>query len=111
MDPLLGLLTGREQLAMYARLKGVPSAAVWGEVDATLVRVSLPTEMAARPCWQYSGGNKRKLALAMALVGHPAVVFLDEPSSGMDPQVRLLDRRPTNGVTKHCLYLDYAIQV
>ena len=40
------------------------------------------------PCGKYSGGNKRKLSVAMALIGNPSVVFLDEPSSGMDPKAR-----------------------
>ena len=46
------------------------------------------TPFADRVCGSYSGGNKRKLSLAIALVGSPAVVFLDEPSSGMDPKSR-----------------------
>ena len=52
-----------------------------------LERVTL-TPYADRVCGSYSGGNKRKLSLAIALVGSPAVVFLDEPSSGMDPVSR-----------------------
>jgi ABC-type multidrug transport system ATPase subunit len=43
---------------------------------------------ADKPCGTYSGGNKRKLSLAVALVGRPSVVFLDEPSTGMDPVAR-----------------------
>jgi len=43
---------------------------------------------AKHPCGTYSGGNKRKLSLGMALIGNPRIVFLDEPSTGMDPQAR-----------------------
>ena len=56
-------------------------------VTDLLERVTL-TPYADRVCGSYSGGNKRKLSLAIALVGSPAVVFLDEPSSGMDPVSR-----------------------
>ena len=48
-----------------------------------LQRTALPLEMAARPAGQYSGGNKRKLALGIALVGGSSTILLDEPSSGM----------------------------
>ena len=56
-------------------------------VCSALSQVTL-TPYADRVCGSYSGGNKRKLSLAIALVGSPAVVFLDEPSSGMDPVSR-----------------------
>ena len=56
-------------------------------MEDLLERVTL-TPYADRVCGSYSGGNKRKLSLAIALVGSPAVVFLDEPSSGMDPVSR-----------------------
>lgn len=46
------------------------------------------TEYADRPCGTYSGGNKRKLSTAMAFIGEPPVVFLDEPTSGVDPVSR-----------------------
>lgn len=86
-DPLLDLLTGREQLQMYARLKGLPEAEVVRVADSTLRRVGLGP-FADRLSGQYSGGNKRKLSLAIALVGNPRVVYLDEPSSGLDAQAR-----------------------
>lgn len=55
-------------------------------VEETLVRVALPDEMSRRPAWQYSGGNKRKLALGIALVGGIRAILLDEPSSGVVSQ-------------------------
>ena len=87
-DALLELLTGAEQLALYARLKGVPERAVRGQVADVLARVSLPAEMSARPAHTYSGGSRRKLSLAIALIGDADALLLDEPSSGMDPSAR-----------------------
>ncbi|KAK9862183.1 hypothetical protein WJX84_007200 [Apatococcus fuscideae] len=87
-DPLLDLLTAEEQLTMYARLKGMDAQAVRHEVWRVIKRVSMPAAMALRPAGTYSGGNKRKLALGIALVGNPAALLLDEPSTGMDPGAR-----------------------
>jgi len=86
-DPLIELMTARETLVMFARLKNIPEAAIPRVVRSLLERVAL-TPYADRVAGSYSGGNKRKLSLAIALVGSPAVVFLDEPSSGMDPVSR-----------------------
>merc|ERR1719446_54668 len=87
VDPLLELMTARETLTMFAQLKNLPAREIAAIVDDLLQRVTL-TPYADRVCGSYSGGNKRKLSLAIALVGSPAVVFLDEPSSGMDPVSR-----------------------
>ncbi|EOD36771.1 hypothetical protein EMIHUDRAFT_449089 [Emiliania huxleyi CCMP1516] len=86
-DPLLERMTGRELLTMFARLKNLDEAALPGLVQSLIEQVTL-TPFADRVCGAYSGGNKRKLSLAIALVGDPSVCFLDEPSSGMDPQSR-----------------------
>ena len=86
-DPLLELMTARETLTMFARLKNLPERTIPRVVNGLLDKVTL-TPYADRVCGSYSGGNKRKLSLAIALVGSPAVVFLDEPSSGMDPVSR-----------------------
>ena len=83
-DPLLDLMTGRETAEMYARLKGASRADAPAAADAVLRAVGL-TRLADRPCGEYSGGNRRKLSLAVALVGDPRVLLLDEPSSGMCP--------------------------
>lgn len=64
-------------------MQGVPAQQVSTAVAEVIARVSLPHEMAARPAGQLSGGNKRKLALGIALVGGTTALLLDEPSSGM----------------------------
>lgn len=86
-DALNDLLTGREHLEFYARLRGVPEKEVpmvaeWGIQKLGLVKYS------NKSAGTYSGGNKRKLSTAMALIGCPPVVFLDEPTTGMDPKAR-----------------------
>mmetsp|Transcript_37495 Transcript_37495/g.92796 ORF Transcript_37495/g.92796 Transcript_37495/m.92796 type:complete len:303 (+) Transcript_37495:78-986(+) len=86
-DPLLELMTGIETVEMYARLKGVSETDAPAAAAAVLASVGL-SRFAPRPCGEYSGGNKRKLSLAVALVGGPQVLLLDEPSSGMDPLAR-----------------------
>lgn len=86
-DAIFELLTGREHLELFARLRGVPEAQVVQTASSGLERLGLP-RYADRPAGTYSGGNRRKLATAVALVGDPAVVFLDEPTTGMDPGAR-----------------------
>ncbi|KAI5853669.1 P-loop containing nucleoside triphosphate hydrolase protein [Durotheca rogersii] len=77
----LDLLTVREHLVFYARCKGVPDVA--DAVSRVMSRVGL-TAHAAKLGSRLSGGNKRKLSLAIALLGDPPVLLLDEPSSAMD---------------------------
>nr|XP_044990914.1 phospholipid-transporting ATPase ABCA7 isoform X2 [Jaculus jaculus] len=86
-DAIFDLLTGREHLELFARLRGVPEAQVAQTASSGLARLGLPL-YADRLAGTYSGGNKRKLATAVALVGDPAVIFLDEPTTGMDPGAR-----------------------
>jgi len=83
-DALIETLTGRETLYLYARIKGVPEAKVAAYVNAMIARIGL-ADYCDRPCGGYSGGNKRKLSVGVALIGNPSVIFLDEPSTGMDP--------------------------
>jgi ABC-type multidrug transport system ATPase subunit len=75
-------LSVREHLAFYARIRGVEDVPM--TVEAMIHSVGLQP-FADRMADKLSGGNKRKLSLAMALIGNPEVVLLDEPSSGMDP--------------------------
>ncbi|XP_055460812.1 phospholipid-transporting ATPase ABCA3 [Psammomys obesus] len=88
-DALLDHMTGREMLAMYARLRGVPERLIDACVENTL-RGLLLEPHANKLVKTYSGGNKRKLSTGIALIGEPAVIFLDEPSTGMDPVARRL---------------------
>ncbi|XP_064415233.1 phospholipid-transporting ATPase ABCA3 isoform X1 [Latimeria chalumnae] len=88
-DALLDHMTGRETLNMYARLRGIPERYVSGCVRSVL-RGLLLEPHADKLVRNYSGGNKRKLSAGVALIGGPPVIFLDEPSTGMDPVARRL---------------------
>ncbi|XP_071067543.1 ATP-binding cassette sub-family A member 17-like [Dasypus novemcinctus] len=88
-DALLDHMTGRETLVMYARLRGVPERHIAACVEQAIEDLALRT-YAEELVKTYSGGNKRKLSAGIALIGEPAVIFLDEPSTGMDPVARRL---------------------
>ena len=79
------VLTGRENLVLIARLRQLEDPA--RIADSLLARFSL-TEAGARRAATYSGGMRRRLDIAMSLVGNPPVIFLDEPTTGLDPQAR-----------------------
>src|SRR5919198_1572968 len=80
------ILTGRENLILVARLRRVKNA---GQIaDDLLERFSL-TDAATRKVATYSGGMRRRLDIAMSLIGNPPVIFLDEPTTGLDPQARI----------------------
>ncbi len=81
------ILTGREHLLLQATLQGLPSEQRRMRSDELLARVGL-TEAADRRVGGYSGGMKRRLDLALALVHSPRILFLDEPTTGLDPQSR-----------------------
>lgn len=86
-DAILDLVSVREHLELYARIKGVPEPEVKKVVEEKLVEMDLkPFEH--KLAGRLSGGNKRKLGVAIALIGNPPIVFLDEPSTGMDPVAR-----------------------
>jgi ABC-2 type transport system ATP-binding protein len=80
------ILTGRENLVLVARLRhlGNPGAVA----DELLDRFSL-TEAGGRRAGTYSGGMRRRLDIAMSLIGDPPIIFLDEPTTGLDPQARI----------------------
>jgi ABC-2 type transport system ATP-binding protein len=82
-----GYLTGRENLMLMADLHLLPKAAGRRKARELLERFELG-EAADKPASTYSGGMKRKLDLAMTLVGGPKVIFLDEPTTGLDPRSR-----------------------
>ncbi|MEU5694770.1 ATP-binding cassette domain-containing protein [Actinosynnema sp. NPDC020468] len=83
-----GLLTGRENLLLVARLRGAGRREARIVADDLLDRFRL-TDAARRPAGGYSGGMRRRLDLAAALVGGPRLVVLDEPTTGLDPESRL----------------------
>jgi ABC-2 type transport system ATP-binding protein len=80
------VLTGRENLALVARLRHEKNPGA--VADALLTRFSL-ADAGDRRAGTYSGGMRRRLDIAMSLIGDPAVIFLDEPTTGLDPEARL----------------------
>ena len=84
LDPML---SGREHMRLQTALQGLPRSARRARGDELLERVGL-TDAADRRVNGYSGGMKRRLDLALALVHRPRVLFLDEPTTGLDPQSR-----------------------
>ncbi|KAH9405759.1 hypothetical protein TYRP_014055, partial [Tyrophagus putrescentiae] len=80
-------LTGEETLYLFARLRGVPQAYIRRDVSNLVKMVGLEAHASKRTD-TYSGGNQRKLCLAIALMGNPPLIFLDEPSAGVDPAAR-----------------------
>jgi ABC-2 type transport system ATP-binding protein len=105
------LATGRENLILQGRLYGAPLSAVAPRVDELAVLLDL-AEFADRKVKTYSGGQRRRLDVALGIVHEPAVLFLDEPTTGLDPQNRanlwdhlrtLRDRGTTIVLTTHYL--------
>lgn len=87
VDALFDYMTAREHLEFYAKLKGIPTEFKDNLINHQLRELNL-LQFANIPAGTYSGGNKRKLSVAIAMLGNPPIVFLDEPSSGMDPEAR-----------------------
>ncbi|NXA54996.1 ABCA2 protein, partial [Nothocercus julius] len=86
-DALFDELTAQEHLELYTRLRGIPWKDEERVVKWALKKLEL-TKYADKPASTYSGGNKRKLSTAIALIGYPSFIFLDEPTTGMDPKAR-----------------------
>ena len=80
------ILSGRENLVLVVRLRHLKDAGAIA--DDLLARFGL-TDAAERKVSTYSGGMRRRLDIAMSLIGNPPVIFLDEPTTGLDPQARL----------------------
>ncbi|MGW5852178.1 ATP-binding cassette domain-containing protein [Streptomyces sp. NPDC055254] len=98
-----GLITGEENMLLMADLHHLPRAEGRRTVAALLERFDL-TDAASRPASTYSGGMKRRLDIAMTLVGSPRIIFLDEPTTGLDPRSRhnmwqIIRELVTGGVT------------
>ncbi|XP_059941358.1 retinal-specific phospholipid-transporting ATPase ABCA4 [Mesoplodon densirostris] len=86
-DAIDDQLTGREHLYLYARLRGVPAEKIKRVTNRSIQSLGLSL-YADCLAGTYSAGNKRKLSTAIALIGCPLLVLLDEPTTGMDPQAR-----------------------
>ncbi|KAH8266028.1 hypothetical protein KR038_000972, partial [Drosophila bunnanda] len=100
-DAIFEDLTGRQNLRIYCLLRGVQRRHV-ADISGTLARAFGFESHMDKQTKNYSGGNKRKLSTAIAILGNPSVVFLDEPTSGMDPGARrklwqIMDRIRTAG--------------
>ncbi|XP_046753811.1 phospholipid-transporting ATPase ABCA7-like [Diprion similis] len=88
-DALIPCLNAVEQLTLFAHLRGVPKQQVESEVCSWINKLQL-TKHAAKPSGYYSGGSKRRLNIAIALIANPELVLLDEPTTGVDPAARRL---------------------
>ncbi|XP_012538072.1 phospholipid-transporting ATPase ABCA1 [Monomorium pharaonis] len=86
-DALIPSLNTFDHLRLFARLRGIPKCNVELEVNKWINRLNL-TACMKQPSGTYSGGNKRRLNIAMALIGNPTLVLLDEPTTGVDPAAR-----------------------
>lgn len=109
------ILTGRENLILIAKLRHLKNPQKIA--DELLARFGL-TEAANRRVGTYSGGMRRRLDISMSLIGNPKVVFLDEPTTGLDPEARLevwkeIKQLAGNGITVFLTtqYLDEAEQL
>ena len=80
------ILSGRENLVLVARLRHLQNP---GAIADDLLRRFSLTEAGARRAATYSGGMRRRLDIAMSLIGNPPVIFLDEPTAGLDPEARI----------------------
>lgn len=86
-DILWDELTAQEHLQLFAKLKGIPEHRIPSEIDKRLRDVNLMPVKNAQ-AGTFSGGMKRRLSMAIAFIGDPKIVFLDEPTTGMDPKNR-----------------------
>ena len=80
-------MTVEEHLEYYAKIKGIPAKMRKILVEKEILDMNLE-ENRNKPAGTLSGGNKRKLSVAIAIIGNPPIILLDEPSAGMDPQAR-----------------------
>ncbi|KAL5544420.1 hypothetical protein UlMin_008204 [Ulmus minor] len=88
-DLLWETLTGREHLLFYGRLKNLKGSSLTQAVEESLKSVNLyHGGVADKQAGKYSGGMKRRLSVAISLIGDPKVVYMDEPSTGLDPASR-----------------------
>ncbi|KAF7992262.1 hypothetical protein HCN44_001587 [Aphidius gifuensis] len=86
-DAIIDTLNAWDHLNLFARLRGVPTSQIHFVVRNWIIKLNL-TACASQPSATYSGGNRRRLNIAMALIGNPALVLMDEPTTGVDPAAR-----------------------
>jgi ATP-binding cassette, subfamily A (ABC1), member 3 len=86
-NPIFEEMSVDEHLYYFARIKGIPDKLISELVEEAVNELNLQDHR-HKPAGALSGGNKRKLAVAMAIVGRPSIILLDEPSAGMDPEAR-----------------------
>ena len=86
-DCIFDLVTVEEHLEYYARIKGIPTHMRQSLIERQILDMNL-AEHRKKPAGTLSGGNKRKLSVAMAILGNPPIILLDEPTAGMDPEAR-----------------------
>lgn len=80
-------MTVEEHLDYYSRIKGIVREKRQELIDKEIKEMNLE-EHRKKPAGTLSGGNKRKLSVALAIIGNPPIILLDEPSAGMDPEAR-----------------------
>ncbi len=80
-------MTVEEHLDYYSRLKGILASKRKALIEKQIKEMNLE-EHRKKPAGTLSGGNKRKLSVAMSVLGNPPIILLDEPSAGMDPEAR-----------------------
>lgn len=83
-NPIIDELTGREMIMLFASLRGVPDDSTF-ILTQEMINLTGLKEYADKSCGNYSSGNKRRLSIALAVIGNPEVVLLDEPTAGVDP--------------------------
>ncbi|XP_073944582.1 phospholipid-transporting ATPase ABCA3-like [Choristoneura fumiferana] len=98
-DAVFGELTGRETLQLFSLLRGLRSEHAAARADMLAHALGFTKHLDKR-VEQYSGGNKRKLSTAVALLGHTRLVFVDEPTTGVDPAAKRQVWRAVRGVRR-----------
>lgn len=86
-NPIIDNMSGLEMIYLFARLRGVPNECL-AQLSNEMINLVDLQNHALKPSGTYSGGNKRKLSIALAMIGNPRLVLLDEPTAGVDPAAR-----------------------
>lgn len=102
-DALIGEMTGRETLTMYCLLRGIPNQRITSIVVNLAADFDFVKHIDKR-VKMYSGGNKRKLSTAIALVGNPAIVYLDEPTTGKSLSNTIQGLQLINAMLRFCSF-------